>query len=54
LLSIAAVLVLQIVNASAPTMRFSLRPEGFGIESWIRIVLLSSPVLFVVELDKFT
>ena len=53
LMSIGAVLVLQILFTYAPPMQTFFRSESIGIESWIRIVLLSSLVLFIVELDKF-
>ena len=54
LLSIAAVLLLQFIYTYAPPMQLFFRSESLGVESWIRIVLLSSLVLFVVELDKFS
>ncbi len=54
LLSIAVVLVLQIMYTYAPPMQLFFRSEGIGVESWIRIILLSSTVLFIVELDKFS
>ncbi len=53
LMSVAAVVMLQIMFTYAPPMQTFFRSESIGLESWIRIVLLSSLVLFIVELDKF-
>ena len=54
LISIAAVLLLQIIYTYAPPMHALFRSEAIGIESWLRIVVLSSFVLFIVEFDKFS
>ena len=53
LFSIATVLLLQMIYTYAPPMHTFFRSESIGIESWTRIVLLSSIVLFIVEFDKF-
>ncbi|MDH3411551.1 MAG: cation-transporting P-type ATPase [Gammaproteobacteria bacterium] len=54
LISIAAVVLLQVIYTYAPPMQTFFRSESIGIESWIRIILLSSLVLFIVELDKYS
>jgi potassium/sodium efflux P-type ATPase len=53
LMSIAAVLLLQLMYTYAPPLQLFFRSESLGIDSWMRIVLFSSSALFLVELDKF-
>ncbi len=53
LISISAVLLLQMMYTYSPPMQLFFQSEGLSVESWMRIVLLSSAVLFIVELDKF-
>jgi magnesium-transporting ATPase (P-type) len=54
LISIAIVLLLQLVFTYAPAMNTFFKSEAINFDSWARIILLSSLVLFIVELDKFT
>ncbi len=54
LISIAIVLLLQVTFTYAPLMHTFFKSEAIGVDSWARIILLSSLVLFIVELDKFS
>ena len=52
-ISIVAVLLLQLMFTYAPFMQTFFRSESIGWDAWARIALCSSTVLFIVEFDKF-
>lgn len=52
-ISIVGVLLLQLAFTYAPWMETVFHTRPVGAESWVRIIVFSSSVLFIVELEKW-